>query len=57
MERICGLTTTMYAIVKKVVIPAIASVLRLGLSATMPQRTYHKMRKRSVLDRRLVRVS
>ena len=28
MERICELTTTMYAIVKKVVIPAMASVLR-----------------------------
>jgi len=31
-EMICGLTTTMYAIVKKVVMPAMASVLRLGLS-------------------------
>src|ERR1041384_2101443 len=30
-EMIWGLTTTMYAIVKKVVIPAMASVLRLGL--------------------------
>jgi hypothetical protein len=30
VARIDGLTTTMYDIVKKVVMPAIASVLRLG---------------------------
>src|ERR1043166_6368781 len=34
-EMICGLTTTMYDIVKKVVMPAMASVFRLGLAAAV----------------------